>query len=276
MKFCKHFTFAAILGIVVVFGACAYINERTDPVCECANKAHPNGSPCACSVAGTPACDCTETEIPIPKVSSDDPAITPASRFDVQSWADRHNVKINIIPNQKLIFIGDSITQLLEETSIWITLNQRYDNKITNLGFGGDQTQNVIWRLENGEFPIGINPEYVVLMIGTNNRHGSISIAAGIGKIVKIINKNSPSTKIILLSLLPRGSGNNDINTIRNNAVNEIIKEYDEYLNIKYLNIGQYYVDDNGVLKDELFTDRLHLTSAGYKIWMEKIMEIIE
>ena len=205
----------------------------------------------------------------------DDPAIIPIRRYE-QWWIDRHNDRINIIPNQKLIFIGDSITQGLEETGIWTALNQRYNKRITNLGFGGDQTQNVIWRLENGEFPIGINPEYVVLMIGTNNQHEPKSIAAGIGEIVKIINKNSPLTKIVLLSILPRGSGKDDINTIRNNAVNEIIKKYDRHLRIEYLDIGQYYMDDNGVLKDELFTDGLHLTLAGYNLLMEKIEEIIE
>jgi lysophospholipase L1-like esterase len=203
-------------------------------------------------------------------------ATVPVSRSD-QWWIDRHNNRVNnVINNQKIIFIGDSITHGWEETETWATLNQEYNSKITNLGFSGDQTQHVIWRLENGEFPSGINPEYVVIMIGTNNRHEPESIAAGIGEIVKIINTRSHSTEIILLSILPRGSGNNDENTVRNNTVNEIIKEYNGYLNIKYLNIGQYYVDNNGALKEELFTDGLHLTLAGYNLWKEKLMEIIE
>jgi lysophospholipase L1-like esterase len=224
-----------------------------------------------------------EIPIPIPTVSSDDPAIVPVSRFD-QWWLDRHNDKNGIIRNQKIIFIGDSITHFWETNELypidgmqaWIELNEKYDNKISNIGFSGDQTQHVIWRLENGEFPVGINPEYVVIMIGTNNRHEPESIAAGIGKIVKIINVNSSSTKIILLSILPRGTGNNDENTVRNNAVNKIIRKYDGYLNIKYLDIGEYYVNSNGTLKEELFTDRLHLTLAGYNLWKEKIVEIIK
>jgi len=211
----------------------------------------------------------------IPKVSLNDPAIVPVARND-QWWVDRHNNKINnIINNQKIIFIGNSITQYWEGTNAWAALNIKYKNKITNLGFSGDQTQHVIWRLENGEFPAEINPEYVVLMIGTNNRNESESIAAGIGEIVKIIYWKSPLTKIILLSILPRGNGNNDGNTKRNNAVNDIIKNYDGYLNIQYVNLGQYYVDDTGHLRDELFTDKLHLTEAGYVIWENKLIEII-
>jgi lysophospholipase L1-like esterase len=219
----------------------------------------------------------TETgEIPIPVVSLDDPAVIPISRSD-QWWIDRHNNRINsIIQNQKIIFIGDSITMGWEGTEAWTILNQEYNNRLTNLGFGGDQTQHVIWRLENGEFPVGIAPEYVVILIGTNNRHGPESIAAGIGKIIKIANANSPSTKIILLSILPRGIGNDDENTARNNAVNEIIKKYDGYLRTKYFDIKQYYVDNNGMLKQELFRDRVHVTPAGYNVWKEKLRKLIQ
>jgi len=113
-------------------------------------------------------------------------------------------------------------------------------------------------------------------MIGTNNRHEPESIAAGIGEIIQIISAASPSTQIILFSILPRGSGINDENTIRNNAVNKIIEKYDGHLNVKYHNIGQYYVNQNGTLKEELFADQLHLSRAGYALWKEKIMEIIE
>jgi len=219
-----------------------------------------------------------QDEISIPEVDSNDPAVVPDDRGD-QWWIDRHNdrIKNNVINYQKIIFIGNSITHWWEETESWTALNQKYSHKITNLGYAGDQTQNVIWRLENGEFPVGINPENVVIMIGTNNSMSEPeSIAAGIGKIIKIINKNSPSSRIILLSLLPRGAGNYDENTIRNNAVNEIIKNYEGCLKITYLNLAQYYINDNGGLKNELFTDGLHLSSAGYDLWKEKIMEIIK
>jgi lysophospholipase L1-like esterase len=217
---------------------------------------------------------CKTGAIPVPLVSSNDPAIVPVSRSE-EWWVDRHNSRVNnVIQNQKIIFIGDSITHFWEESQAWTALNREYNGKTTNLGFSGDQTQHVIWRLENGEFPVGINPEYVVLMIGTNNGNKPESIAAGIGEIVKIITANSPATKIILLSILPRGSGNDDGNTARNNAVNAIIAKYDGYSKIKYLDIGQYYVNNNGALENELFTDRLHLTWAGYNLWKEKIMEI--
>jgi lysophospholipase L1-like esterase len=227
-------------------------------------------------VVGVIGCN---SEIPNPTDPSTYTAIAPAPNSD-QWWVNRHNDRIkNVATDQKIIFIGDSITQGWEGTEAWTALNQHYDNKITNLGFAADLTQNVIWRLENGEFPVGINPENVVIMIGTNNsskRYKPESIAAGIGKIVEIIHDNSPSTRIILMSILPCGRGSNDEYTRRNNAVNDIIQKYDGYLGVSYLNIAQYYVDKNGALKKELFTDGLHLSPSGYDIWKEKLLEIIE
>ena len=216
--------------------------------------------------------------LPVPAVSANDTAIIPASRSP-QWWIDRHNSKIedNVVKNQKIVLIGDSITHGFELIRAWKTLNTRYKNKITNLGFSGDSTEHVIWRLENGEYPPGINPEYVVLMIGTNNKNKPESTAAGIGKIIKIINGNSPKSKILLFSILPRGKGTDDPDTKRNYAVNQIIKKFDGYMNVKYIDLGPFFVDESGELLEELFAkDKLHIKSEGYEIWKDKIIESID
>ncbi|GHT82382.1 hypothetical protein FACS1894137_01160 [Spirochaetia bacterium] len=229
----------------------------------------------------------SEDFLPMPIVARDDPAIVPVARTDLW-WVERHtNILNNIINNQKIILIGDSITQGWEgaeewgweRTEAWDILNAKYNNKITNLGFGADHTQHVIWRLLNGEFPVGINPEYVVLMIGTQNSselYQPKSVAAGIGEIIKIINSISPSTRIILLSIFPRGTDNSNASRIFNNSVNNIIKTYNGHLNVMYYNIGQYYMDQNGILINELYNaDLLHLSSLGYILWKNKIIELI-
>jgi lysophospholipase L1-like esterase len=221
-----------------------------------------------------------EVSLPFPHVPPDDPALVPVPRPELEGWTVRHNDVINNVKrNQKIVFIGDSITALwqVHGISAWGELNTAYNNKITNLGIGGDQTQHVIWRLENGEFPVGIDPEYVVLMIGTNNHDSTPqSIAAAIGKIIRIINVHSPSSKIILVSILPF-IGHDSVYTIRNNAVNAIIKGYDGYLGVTYLDITPYYLNSDGTQNETLFLeDKVHLESPGYYLWMEKLMEIIE
>jgi len=214
-------------------------------------------------------------EMPVPEVSLDDPAIVPVDR-SVKWWVTRHdNRKNSVLYDQKIILIGDSITQGYEGTEAWAALNSQFNYRITNLGFSGDRTEHVIWRLLNGEFPAGINPEYVVLLIGTNNKDKPESIAAGIGKIIKIINENAPNSKILLFSLLPCGSGSDDENAKKNYEVNRIISKYNGYLNIQYVDIWKYYLKDTEELNEKLFSDKLHLTLEGYNIWKSKIIEII-
>ena len=213
--------------------------------------------------------------IPIPFVSNSDTAIVPLSRSNEPWWINRHKEKLNVIFNQKIIFIGDSITAQWEGTEAWTVLKNKFNNRITNLGFGGDCTENVIWRLENGEFPSGINPEYVSLMIGTNNNQVPKSIAAGIGKIIQIIHANAPSAKIILFSILPRNDWNGGMEKTR--SINEIIKNYNGCLNVYYYDLGIYYLNNNGTLKEELFAeDKLHLAPQGYEVWKEKLLTIIK
>jgi lysophospholipase L1-like esterase len=221
--------------------------------------------------------------IPIPVVAPDTPAIVPIQRpaDGFPAWHEQKAGNL-LVYNQKIIFIGDSITQQWVNNGIicWNEMMNKYENKLTNLGYGGDLTQHVIWRLENGEFPAGINPEYVVLKIGTNNsnaggRNTPEAIAAGIGKICELINRNSPKTKVLLFSILPRGVGMNEQKTQTNFLTNDILKTYDGYLNIQYVDISGSYLNEDGSLKTALFTDNLHLTTAGYKIWKDKIVEII-
>ncbi|MCL1813382.1 MAG: GDSL-type esterase/lipase family protein [Treponema sp.] len=217
-------------------------------------------------------------ELPVPGVPLNDPAVVPVNRT-AKWWNDRHKSKIgdNVVKNQKIVLIGDSITEGFEFTKSWEDLNNKYKNKITNLGFSGDSTEHVIWRLENGEFPAGIDPEYVTLMIGVNNKNSPESIAAGIGKILKIISTNAPRSKILLFSILPCGKGTDDPETKRMNAVNKIIQKYDGYLNIRYIDISSLYLHQSGELIEELFArDKLHIKAEGYEIWRDVIIAAVD
>ena len=67
----------------------------------------------------------------------------------------------------QVVFLGDSITAGWgRQAAIFDKEFGQY--KAANFGIGGDRTQHVLWRVENGEFE-GIKPKAVVLMIGTNN-----------------------------------------------------------------------------------------------------------
>ncbi len=108
-----------------------------------------------------------------------------------------------------LAFIGDSITRRWRgegNIDVWNKYWGQY--KAVNMGIGGDQTQNVLWRLQNGQLD-GYQARVFVVMIGTNNCWGKkpepTEVAAGVKAILDLIQQKQPGAKILLLSILPVG-----------------------------------------------------------------------
>jgi lysophospholipase L1-like esterase len=171
-----------------------------------------------------------------------------------------------------VLFVGDSITDGWRGKNGKETFAGHYGSMDPlNIGIGGDRTQHVLWRLENGEVE-GISPKVAVLMIGTNNLGGNTNeeIAAGVTKIVKTLHAKLPQTKILLLGIFPRGMSADDKNRGRIKAINEQLAKLDDgSMTVKYLDIGQKFLTDDGTLTKEVMPDALHPNEKGYQVWAE-------
>jgi lysophospholipase L1-like esterase len=179
-------------------------------------------------------------------------------------------VKIAQEGTAELVFLGDSITAGWKgQKEIWDKAFGAY--KPVNFGIGGDQTQHVLWRLENGELD-GVEPKAAVVMIGTNNsgRDSAEGIARGVTKIVECIRKKSPKTKILLLAIFPRGQNPNPQRE-KIKRTNEIIAKLDDGKSVFFLDIGDKFVEADGTISKETMRDFLHLTAKGYQIWADAI-----
>jgi lysophospholipase L1-like esterase len=176
----------------------------------------------------------------------------------------------------KVVFLGDSIT------AGWNGQKALFEKefgqyKAANFGIGGDRTQHVLWRVENGEFD-GIKPKAVVLMIGTNNSGAADNppeqIAAGIRNIIAAIHQRSPETKVLLLAIFPRGATEaNNPGRAKNQAVNALIAKYDDGQKVHFLDIGPKFLKPDGTLEKAIMPDLLHLNAASYQIWADAIRE---
>jgi beta-glucosidase len=194
-------------------------------------------------------------------------------------WTARHQILCALAGkgNLEAVFIGDSITQGWEsQPNIWNMINSRY--RSGNFGFGSDTTRQVIWRLENGEFPPVLRPKYAILLIGSNNtglyKDPPQMTADGIHRIIEIIHGNSPETKIVLLSILPRGDSVNF--DLENRTVNQIIKTYDGALNVIWYDIYDYFLLPNGQMNRSLFQKDLgHLSANGYRLMADKLIGLL-
>src|SRR5207237_1337936 len=140
-----------------------------------------------------------------------------------------------------------------------------------NFGIGGDRTQHVLWRIENGEVE-GIKPKVAVLMIGTNNSRDNTAdeIADGIKAIVRRLQEKLPDTKILLLAVFPRGEKPGATRD-KLNEVNEKIASLGDGTRVTYLDIGKHFLNEDGTISKEIMPDFLHLSPKGYRIWADAI-----
>jgi len=203
---------------------------------------------------------------------------------DLDWWTQRHQGVLEQVPegNPEVIFIGDSITHFWDNKgkAIWQQYYAQY-NPI-NMGFSGDRTEHVLWRLENGEID-GISPRLAVLMIGTNNasrdQYSAEQITEGIAAILCKLRTDLPQTKILLLAIFPRGSDPQrkdpaqeaTYNPLwaKNDQVNQMISRFADGRMIYYLDINKAFLNDQGVLTREVMPDLLHPEEKGYAIWAE-------
>jgi beta-glucosidase len=205
----------------------------------------------------------------------------PHSAIDPQprdpNWRVRHDLlnkrAVEGGKNAQVIFIGDSITQGWEGAGkeVWEQTYTKYN--AINLGIGGDRTQHVLWRLDNGNIN-GLSPKAAVLMIGTNNSNGEDNsaeqIAEGIRAIVEKLRAKLPDTKILLCAIFPRGE---NVNNQRGKIlqVNQIIRKLADNQNVIWVDFGHKFIDENGRIPRNLMPDYLHLTPEAYQIWADSI-----
>jgi beta-glucosidase len=198
-------------------------------------------------------------------------AVTPEHRH---SWWTLRNDAVNErvkLGNVDLLMIGDSITHGWEGggKKIW---DKYYEHRnAVNMGFGGDRTQHVLWRLEHGHLE-GISPKLAVLMIGTNNSNGEDNtaeeIADGIIAICKVIREKCPKTKILILAIFPRGPEPSEQRE-KNAKASQLASKIADDKMIYYLDINDKFLTKDGFLSKKIMPDYLHPNEEGYKIWAE-------
>lgn len=208
-------------------------------------------------------------------------AVTPevqTAAWAVKWWQPRHDQKLadlKKVEKVDLLMIGDSITHGWEGggKKVW---DEFYSKRHAfNIGFSGDRTENVLWRLQHGATK-GISPKLSVIMIGTNNtghrQDPAEETAAGIKAIISELQKQHPESKILLLAIFPRGEKADDPLRKLNTAINKVIAGYADGKKVFFLDINSEFLDDDGTLPKSVMPDLLHPQEAGYATWA-KAME---
>jgi len=201
-------------------------------------------------------------------------------------WLPRHQQKLEEIrrlraagKKPKIVFIGDSITEGWEKSGqpVW----QRYyaQHDAVALGFGGDHTENVLWRLQHGEVD-GLAPKVAVLMIGTNNtgdrNDDPEATAAGVKAIIGELRRRLPHTKVLLLAVFPREEQPTAFLRRLNEQVNAIISGYADGRHVFFANINASLLNADGTLSRDIMPDMLHPQEKGYEIWARSMDPVLQ
>lgn len=216
-------------------------------------------------------------------------AAAPIDRLDLKWWHERHEAKLEELRQKhpSLIYLGDSIIQNLERTGpepwgnfapVW----QRFygDRNAVNLGFIGDTTANLLWRIDNGEVA-GITPKVAVVLIGANNlgrvHWGTDDTLAGIDAVLRALHQRLPSTHVLLLGILPseRSAWATETTVAVNHA---LAAKYPRGGYVTFVDAGHVFLR-NGTLNRDLFYDPklippnapLHPTAQGHALLAEAI-----
>ena len=206
-----------------------------------------------CSFSIFPGCNSKSAE-------NLEPANEGVSRAD-SWWEERHRKAIAADNSKaKVLFLGDSITQNWEEDNFGLGIwQQHYGDRAVNLGFSGDKTQHLLWRIENGEID-SMSPDYTVLLIGTNNAqdYSAQEIASGVNAIIDVIEKKLPDTQLILHRIFPRGEVTDPLREVIDTASEQFSQRAQISDKITYLDINEQFLDVEGNIPKYIMADGLH------------------
>jgi len=115
-----------------------------------------------------------------------------------------------------------------------------------------------------------------MLDIGTNNFGLSgetpQQVAAGVTAVVNEIHKWSPTSKVLLLGIFPRGQSPTDPYRAEIRQANALISKLDDGgKTVEYLDIGSDFLQPDGTISPSVMPDFLHPSALGYQIWANAV-----
>jgi lysophospholipase L1-like esterase len=216
------------------------------------------------------SCTALQAAFP-PTPRTPESAVTPVEK-------SRHNDFLREIKTGKgdfdFVLIGDSITDWWPRHGA-DSYARFAPWKPLDLGVSGETTEEVLWRLQNGELD-GIHPKVVMIMIGTNNlgRYDDEKpewVVSGVKKIVETVRAKHPHAKILLLAIFPRAATAKDPIRERVDEVNKLLPALADGKNVLFMDLGPRFLDPEGNLPREIMPDLLHPNDQGYRIWIEAV-----
>jgi len=182
-----------------------------------------------------------------------------------------------------LYFLGDSITRrwgALDYPQFLAHWKKTFHGwNAGNFGWGADRTENMLWRLENGELD-GVNPKVIVILAGTNNvgrepdgDPTAAEVTRGLKAIVDTCRRKAPAATVVLTAIFPRNDNPAAIPTIA--RINANLARMADGTSIRFVDVNAGLADANGILFEGMMVDGLHPSLKGYEVWAKGLKPIL-
>lgn len=208
---------------------------------------------------------------------------------------ERVNKEVSQARDTEIVFFGDSITWYWslgngKGQDLWREFYSR--NNPINMGNSGDITPVMLHRVTQGnlDFQKGCGPKVAVLLCGTNNfvvtqsAGGKVKwdlgpdcppedVAHGARAIAQVFRRRLPRTRVIMMGILPVSNKTKWPKCQQTNAFNAAVTCNDD--EVVYLDLQDQFLQSDGTINRDLFSDGTHLTPAGYRVWAESLAPVV-
>jgi lysophospholipase L1-like esterase len=196
--------------------------------------------------------------------------------------------------NLDVLFLGDSIIEQWNGTkyrgrglrienrqAFERTFSRAHGGNLEGLAFGsgGDLTQGLNWRVENGLLPESLNPKVIWILIGTNNLKSDCTtpeiLASSILEVARRVHRRKPRSKIVIQGMLPRGDmmGSFDLKNAwksiqeTNRRLKSICLKFPQlsFFEIEASQFFRWYMLRK-IMDSTKFRDGVHPNAKGYKL----------
>ena len=200
-------------------------------------------------------------------------------------------------PSQLKVLAGDSLSlwfpsNLLPVGATWL-----------NQGISGDTSYGLLKRVK---FLDQTKPQTIFVMVGINDLIKGVrgeTLVANQREIARHLKAAHPQATIVIQSILPTGGDRasrrylasvkgdpapkerqrplwvDRLPTISSRwirTINEKLERIAHDEGVEYLDLHSAFADTDGYIKEELTTDGLHLSAAGYALWRSKLQQVGE
>jgi lysophospholipase L1-like esterase len=204
---------------------------------------------------------------PEPRLRADVAALPLASATsDAGDWQAQHDAQLHAQGRAvaELVVLGDSLAQGWFASRAF--QKQWRKRKPLDLALAGDQTQQLLWRIEHGTLD-GLAPRLVIVSVGGENlAHGfsPAETARGVAAVLSRLHERLPASQTLLLGLLPMGQTASDPRRSASEATNAELRRLGGD-HVTMVEPGGTFLEADGRITPGTLNDSGQPSALGYE-----------